>query len=107
MFTKLTQEAHQAQPAGFRSPEPQLQTLREIPLLLSNLEGVITDAEAAIQVLCERLGPMRMSVPTAETGAQSLRFAASSPLGSELAANLNRLCAMTSTVNSAVEELAV
>ena len=79
---------------------------REVTDMLCRLEGAISDAQAAVATLGERLGPMRMAVPTKATDSAQ-QLSACSPLGRALAENFNRLKLLTNTVNELTEELAI
>lgn len=85
------------------SPEQQ----QEVPALLSKLDNAISESAMAVNDLIDRLGPLRMRAPAKETLSDASSEGPKSPIGTDLNAKISQLRALTNSVRSVTNELAI
>ncbi|WP_423459942.1 hypothetical protein [Ottowia sp. VDI28] len=82
-------------------------TQKELPSIVIQLESTVSDVDAALQRLHDRLAPVRMRLPTRDTAQGRAQLTGSSPVGEELAGQVNRLRNLVSAIEQLTDELAV
>lgn len=97
----LGRTGHGSQIGG--APEQQ----QEVPELLSKLDNAISESAMAVNDLIHRLDPLLMRAPAKETLSDASSEGPKSPIGTDLNAKISQLRALTNSVRSVTNELAI